>query len=78
MQGTGTGFRQAKELIKRLREAKVITTAWAISKSILDEFEEGIIPWGKLKDDLVPLSSLVNDQKDWKTIQETTKDLLYA
>lgn len=78
LQGTGTGFRQAKELIKRLREARVSTTAWAVSKSILDEFEEGILLWDKLRDDLVPLSSSVNDQKDWKAIQEIAKELLFA
>jgi hypothetical protein len=78
MQGTGGGIRQSKIAIERLREAKVFITPWVVPKSILDEFEDGIILWHEVKIKAVPLfSSIGAKEEDWLFIQEKTKKLLY-
>lgn len=79
MQGVGGGIRQSEIALNRLRESKAIIATWAIPKTILDEFEEGIRLWPEVKIGAIPLFSSINAEHDnsaWYAIKDRTKELL--
>ena len=76
MQGTGGGIRQSQIALERLGEAKAFIATWAVPKSVLDEFEDGIIFWHEVKIKATPLFSSIGAKEDWRLIQERTKELL--
>lgn len=76
MQGMGGGIRQSEIALNILRKYNTIVTAWALPKSILDDFEAGIKLWYEVKASAVPLFASINAQEDWRSIQDKTNRLL--